>query len=127
MSEMNCDLYQNPYRTRCSGSISPDGEVSVCWRHLAESRDDWMAKARYWNEKNIEYVTDKRVNEQDARIEELERRCADKDASIAQLIEQLQKAEAQLATQHTHPSQYDIALTSCPACYPPFRTSEGAK
>lgn len=34
----------------------------------------------------------------DARITELESRCADKDASIAQLIEQLQKAEAQNAT-----------------------------
>jgi uncharacterized coiled-coil protein SlyX len=39
------------------------------------------------------YDTDRRLYE---RIAELERRCADKDASIAQLIEQLQKAEARL-------------------------------
>lgn len=42
---MNCDLYQNPYKTKCSGSISPDGEVSVCWRHLAANRDWWMEQA----------------------------------------------------------------------------------
>lgn len=42
---MNCDLYQNPYQTHCSGSMSPDGEVSVCWRHLQASRDWWMKKA----------------------------------------------------------------------------------
>lgn len=51
---MNCDLYQNPYKTtRCSGSISPDGGLSVCWRHLQASRDYWMARAITQKERDL--------------------------------------------------------------------------
>lgn len=47
MADIACDLYQNPHKTRCSGSISPDGEgLSVCWRHLQANRDEWMRNAQ---------------------------------------------------------------------------------
>lgn len=63
---MRCDLYQNPYKTRCSGSISPDGGVSVCYRHLATSRDEWMDRANLLMEKS------RVIPQQNARIAVLE-------------------------------------------------------
>ena len=67
MTCVSCDLYLNPYRTRCAGSISPDGEVSVCWRHLQASRDLWMDRAETAER---ELSVHKRQHELDAQAAE---------------------------------------------------------
>lgn len=56
------------------------------------------AEARGWRMvRPTDVRTATMLDEAADRIDELEIRCAEKDASIAQLIEQLQEAEAQLA------------------------------